>query len=106
MNECPELIDFIGSKVKSHSLARGRVNNEKTRIVFVIKGENGEYLVTLEAHVVNDETTIHQLSLHKRGSIPAYEFYVYKDGVYVAKVLDDDVVEDNPVEQFAEEEKN
>lgn len=83
------VLDLIGSEVQSHSLARGKVNEQKARIVFIIKGKNGEYLVSVEGDCSNEDMTIKTLSLHKRGSIPADEHYVYQDGVLVTSLLDE-----------------
>lgn len=107
MNHCPMVLELLGSSIQSHSLARGKVNEKEAKVYFIVRGKNGEYLVTLLGHCVDDDLmVIHTLSLHKRGEIPANEYFIYKEGVLVSKVAED--IEENAeqiLEEFSKDER-
>ena len=106
MNHCPMVLELLGSPILSHSLARGKVNEKEAKVVFVVRGKNGEFLVTLIGHCVDEGImSIYSLSLHQRSKVPIEEHYVYKDGVLVSKVLEEiDDVEEKSGAEFVKEE--
>lgn len=106
MNHCPMVLELLGSPILSHSLARGKVNEKEAKVVFVVRGKNGEFLVTLIGHCIDEGImSIYSLSLHERAKNLDDEHYIYKDGILVSKVLEDiDDEEEQSVSEFVKEE--
>ena len=95
--------EILGSEVQTPGLVRGKMNDKESKIFFVLKGKNGEFLVTLVGEkVADDVVVIRDLSMHKRGSIPVEEHYIYKDGVLVSNLTEDGEGESSEVDEVKE----
>ena len=79
------------------------MKKEVSTITFIIRGENGEYLVSLVAKKVDEKLVIENLSFHKRSQVPVYEYYVIRDGEVVTE-MDSSKEEDEVVETMEEPE--
>ncbi len=103
MNRSELVREVLGSSVRSISLARGSMKKEVSTITFIIRGESGEYLVSLVAKKVDEKLVIDTLSFHKRSQVPVYEYYVIRDGEVVTE-LDPEKKEEEVVETMEEPE--
>ncbi|OAO18103.1 hypothetical protein AV274_0138 [Blastocystis sp. ATCC 50177/Nand II] len=103
LNRSELVREVLGSSVRSISLARGSMKKEVSTITFIIRGESGEYLVSLVAKKVDEKLVIDTLSFHKRSQVPVYEYYVIRDGEVVTE-LDPEKKEKEVVETMEEPE--
>ncbi|KAK8830213.1 hypothetical protein WA577_005903 [Blastocystis sp. JDR] len=103
LNRSELVREVLGSSVRSISLARGSMKKEVSTITFIIRGESGEYLVSLVAKKVDEKLVIDTLSFHKRSQVPVYEYYVIRDGEVVTE-LDPEKKEEEVVETMEEPE--
>lgn len=86
---------MLGSSIKSYGLARGSLRNGNASITFVIRGNNGDYLVLLTGKCSADGNyQIENLSMHKRSASPIEEFFIIRNGY----LLDDPEFEENAEE--------
>ena len=85
------ILELLGSEVEIPTIVRGKTNEKESKIMFVLKGKNGDFLVTLVGeHIEDDIVVIRDLYMHKRGSIPVEDHYVYKDGVLVSNLFEEE----------------
>jgi len=104
MNRCPLILDLLGTSTLKVSIARGSVHNGRVKITFVLKGNNTQYLVTLQGN--EDDESIEVLSLHRRAEVPATEYFIYRDGNLVVELSEEkksEMVLESNVKEVADE---
>lgn len=101
LNRSALVKEVLGSSIRSISLARGVVKKDSCSITFIIRGDNGDYLVSLKAKCVEESMVIDTLSFHKRSQVPVYDYYVIRDGELVTKLSETE--EEGSVAEIMEE---